>query len=254
MEACDLCKTYFGKVDVPVLHGIDLEIPHGEFVAVIGQSGSGKSTLLNLLGCLDRATSGILRIDGRDVAALSDTELAEVRSGFVGFIFQFHFLLEEFTCLENALMPALIRHGTVPQEDRRRVTALLERVGLGHRLHKTPDTLSGGEKQRCAIVRALSNQPNLLLADEPTGNLDSHSGREVFKLFREMAKETGVAVVMVTHDDRLARAADRIMLIKDGRMREVRPIEQRDALADLSLAAMDLERENASTLQPTAVL
>jgi ABC-type lipoprotein export system ATPase subunit len=237
VEARALRKTYVGKVEVPVLHGIDLRIPHGEFVSVIGQSGSGKSTLLNLLGCLDRATGGELLIDGRDVSALDDSDLAELRSGYIGFVFQFHFLLDEFTCLENALMPAMVRHGSVPFEDRDRVISLLERVGLSHRLHQTPDTLSGGEKQRCAIVRALANRPTLLLADEPTGNLDSKSGREVFRLFREMAKETGVAVVMVTHDDRLARAADRVLLIRDGRMREVRGAEMRDELADLSPAA-----------------
>lgn len=233
VEARDLRKTYFGKVDVPVLHGIDLEIPHGEFVAVIGQSGSGKSTLLNLLGCLDRATGGTLRIDGRDVTSLDDSELAELRSGYIGFIFQFHYLLDEFTCLENALMPTLIRRGSVPRENKEHVVGLLERVGLGHRLHQTPDTLSGGEKQRCAIVRALANRPTLLLADEPTGNLDSRSGREVFLLFREMARETGVAVVMVTHDDRLARAAQRILLIEDGKTHEIRAGEHKDALDDL---------------------
>jgi ABC-type lipoprotein export system ATPase subunit len=222
VETRGLQKTYAGRVPVPVLFGIDMAVHEGEFVAVMGQSGSGKSTLLNILGCLDRATGGEVRIDGRDVARLTDDALAELRSARIGFVFQYHYLLDEFTCLENALMPILIRQGDVPQADRERVIGLLERVGLGHRLHQTPDAMSGGENQRCALVRALANQPRLLLADEPTGNLDSHSGQEVFALLREMNQETGVAVIMVTHDDRLARAADRILLIKNGRMRPLR--------------------------------
>ncbi len=221
VETRGLRKTYFGKVEVPVLHGIDMEVRAGEFVAVIGQSGSGKSTLLNILGCLDRPTAGTVCIDGEDVATLDDDALAELRSDRIGFVFQFHYLLDEFTCLENALMPITIRRGAATDAERARVTALLERVGLGGQLHKTPDTMSGGQNQRCALVRALSNRPRLLLADEPTGNLDSRSGQEVFALLREMGRETGVAVVMVTHDDRLARAADRIVLIEDGRMREL---------------------------------
>jgi ABC-type lipoprotein export system ATPase subunit len=222
VETRGLQKTYAGRVPVPVLFGIDMTVREGEFVAVMGQSGSGKSTLLNILGCLDRATGGEVRIDGQDVALLTDDELAELRSARIGFVFQYHYLLDEFTCLENALMPILIRRGDVPQADRERVIGLLERVGLGHRLRQTPDAMSGGENQRCAIVRALANRPRLLLADEPTGNLDSHSGQEVFALLREMSRETGVAVIMVTHDDRLARAADRILLIKNGRMRPLR--------------------------------
>jgi ABC-type lipoprotein export system ATPase subunit len=221
VEARDLRKTYFGKIVVPVLHGIDLMVREGEFVAIMGQSGSGKSTLLNLLGCLDRATGGELEIDGQDVAALDDDALARLRSETIGFVFQFHFLLDEFTCLENALMPIMIRHGAPTPAERDRVTGLLCRVGLGGQLHQTPDTMSGGQNQRCAIVRALANEPRLALADEPTGNLDSHSSAEVFRLLREMNRETGIAVIMVTHDDRLARAADRILLIEDGRIHEL---------------------------------
>jgi lipoprotein-releasing system ATP-binding protein len=220
-----LCKTYSGKVEVRVLHGIDLEVREGEFAAIMGQSGSGKSTLLNILGCLDRPTEGDVRIDGHDVAELDDDQLAALRSEAIGFVFQFHFLLDEFTCLENALMPIVIRHGVATRVERDRVIGLLQRVGLGGQLQQTPDTMSGGQNQRCAIVRALANQPRLVLADEPTGNLDSQSSREVFELLREMNRETGVAVIMVTHDDRLARAADRILLIEDGRMRELDPMQ-----------------------------
>ena len=221
VETRDLRKTYHGKVDVPVLHGIDMRVEAGEFVAIVGQSGSGKSTLLNILGCLDRLTAGQLLIDGVDVETLNDDSLAELRSERIGFVFQFHYLLDEFTCLENALMPIVIRHDAATPEERAWVTSLLERVGLGAQLHKTPDTMSGGQNQRCAIVRALANKPRLVLADEPTGNLDSNSGREVFALMREMNRDLGVAFIMVTHDDRLARAADRILLIEDGYMRQV---------------------------------
>lgn len=220
-----LQKTYFGKIDTPVLEGIDLEVREGEFVAVMGQSGSGKSTLLNILGCLDRATGGYLEIDGREVAALDDDELAALRSKSIGFVFQFHFLLDEFTCLENCLMPIWIEKGTASREDRDRVVRLMRRVGLSSVLDHTPDTMSGGQNQRCALVRALANSPRLILADEPTGNLDRKAGEEVFTLLREMNKETGAAVVLVTHDDRLASEADRIVMIEDGRLRSVAPNE-----------------------------
>jgi lipoprotein-releasing system ATP-binding protein len=221
VETRSLEKTYYGKVSVHVLHNVNMRVREGEFVAVMGQSGSGKSTLLNILGCLDRPTGGRVWIDGEDIAALDDDALAALRSDRIGFVFQSHFLLHEFTCLENALMPILIRSGSVSSEDQDRVTGILRRVGLAGQLNQTPDTMSGGQNQRCAIVRALANQPRLVLADEPTGNLDKHSGQEVFEMLREMNRETGVAVVMVTHDDRLARAADRILLIEDGLLREL---------------------------------
>jgi len=221
VETSGLEKVYQGKVTVPVLRGVDLRVLPGEFVAVMGQSGSGKSTLLNILGCLDRPTGGTVRICGADTSRLDDTQLAHLRSETIGFVFQAHFLLEEFTCLENALMPVLIRHRRVRAEDRARVLALLRRVGIDDQRDKTPDTMSGGQNQRCALVRALANEPRLILADEPTGNLDSRSGAEVFALLREVSRETGVAVVMVTHDDRLARAADRILRIEDGQIQEI---------------------------------
>jgi lipoprotein-releasing system ATP-binding protein len=221
IETRGLRKTYFGKVAVPVLHGIDLAIRAGEFVAIMGQSGSGKSTLLNILGALDVPTGGTVLINGVDIGTLDDDALATLRSEGIGFIFQFHHLLDEYTCLENALLPLIIRSGRVGEEEHARVVRLLERVGLGHRLENHPDAMSGGENQRCAIVRALANAPRIVLADEPTGNLDSRSGQEVFALMREMNREIGVAFVMVTHDDRLAQAADRILLIEDGRIHEL---------------------------------
>lgn len=221
LETRGLKKTYFGKIDVPVLHGVDMQVRRGEFVAIVGQSGSGKSTLLNILGALDTPTSGEVFINNINIATLNEDELAAVRSDENGFVFQFHYLLDKFTCLENALMPITIRRGETTVEERRRVITLLKRVGLGSQLHKYPDEMSGGQNQRCAIVRALANNPRIVLADEPTGNLDSRSGQEVFNLMREMNQESGVAFIMITHDERLAQAADRVLMIEDGQLREV---------------------------------
>ncbi|NNE66563.1 MAG: ABC transporter ATP-binding protein [Pyrinomonadaceae bacterium] len=227
VETRGLKKTYFGKVDVPVLHGLNIRIHAREFVAVIGQSGSGKSTLLNILGALDVPTGGTVLINGTDISTLDEDELARLRSDDVGFIFQAHYLLNEFTCLENALMPITIRHGEANEEQTNRVLHLLNRVGLGDQINKHPDEMSGGQNQRCAIVRSLANAPKIILADEPTGNLDSRSGEEVFAMMREMNRESGVAFVMITHDDRLANAADRILLIEDGNIREISKEEHR---------------------------
>lgn len=233
VETRGLKKTYFGRVDVPVLFGIDIKIRAEEFVAVIGQSGSGKSTLLNILGALDSPTDGTVLINGVDISTLEDDQLAALRSDEVGFIFQFHYLLDEFTCLENTLMPLTIRNGDITEEERERMIGILERVGLGAQVNKRPEEMSGGENQRCAIVRALANAPKIVLADEPTGNLDSRSGEEVFQLMREMNRESGVAFVMITHDDRLAQAADRILLIEDGLIHEISKEEHRRRLASL---------------------
>ena len=207
--------------ELEVLKGVDIRVLPGEFVAVIGQSGSGKSTLLNLLGALDVPTSGSLLIDGSQVSGLDSDGLADLRSLSVGFVFQFHYLLDEFTCLENALMPVTIKKGRADADDRQRVTRIMERVGLSEQLNKYPNQISGGQQQRVAIVRALANEPCLVLADEPTGNLDSRSGQQVFELMKEITRAQRVAFVMVTHDDRLSRAADRILRIEDGLIDEV---------------------------------
>ncbi len=241
IETRHLYKTYYGKVETPVLFDVNLHLEAGEFVAVMGQSGSGKSTLLNILGCLDRPTRGSVHIAGHNIACLSDTELAQVRNADIGFIFQAHFLLDEFTCLENALMPVLIRYGHIPNRERDRVVGLLKRVGLGKLLHKTPDEMSGGQNQRIAIVRAFANRPRLILADEPTGNLDRQNGEEVFAMMREMSHETGVAVVMVTHDDRLAREAHRVLFIEDGHLHEAGNV----------LYSSPIEREAMGCLLPS---
>ncbi len=233
IETRGLKKTYFGKINVPVLHGLDIKIYAREFVAIIGQSGSGKSTLLNILGALDVPTGGKVFVNGTDISLLDEDELAQLRSEEVGFIFQGHFLLNEFSCLENALMPITIRHGEADEEQRLRVLKLLERVGLSDQTNKFPDEMSGGQNQRCAIVRSLANAPKIILADEPTGNLDSRSGEEVFQLMREMNRESGVAFVMITHDDRLAQEADRILLIEDGNIFEISKEEHRERIAKI---------------------
>jgi ABC-type lipoprotein export system ATPase subunit len=227
-----LKKTYLGKIETPVLHAIDIEVRAGEFVAIMGQSGSGKSTLLNILGALDVPTEGRVLIDGVDIATLSGNGLAALRNRVIGFVFQFHYLLDELSCLENALTPITVSKGEASQEEIARVIGLLKRVGLESQLHKRPDTMSGGQNQRCAIIRALANQPKIVLADEPTGNLDSRSGNEVFNIMREMNRENGVAFIMVTHDDRLAQEADRILMIEDGWVHEVDKSEHRAKLVN----------------------
>lgn len=234
IETKGLKKTYFGKVNVPVLFGLDIQIRAREFVAIVGQSGSGKSTLLNILGALDVPTGGIVEINGVNISKLDADGLAMLRSDQVGFIFQAHYLLNEFTCLENALMPITIRKGKASRDERQNVLELLRRVGLESQINKYPDEMSGGQNQRCAIVRALANKPKIILADEPTGNLDSRSGAEVFEMMREMNRESGVAFVMITHDDRLAQAADRILLIADGRIREISKEQHRGSMSHLS--------------------
>ncbi len=221
VEARDLQKVYGGVEPLEVLHDVNLQVAPGEFTAVVGQSGSGKSTLLNLIGALDRPTAGTIAVDGARLDQLTDDELAALRNTRIGFIFQYHHLLDDFTCLENALMPLYIR-GTPTPADEARVRGLLARVGLGGRLDHRPNALSGGEQQRTAVVRALAVQPKLVLADEPTGNLDTHSGNDVFALMREMNRASGVAFILVTHDERLAAAAERELRIEDGHLVEVR--------------------------------
>lgn len=214
----DLKKSYLEgtPLQVDVLKGITFEVKSGEFVAIVGQSGSGKSTLLNILGALDQPSSGLVSIDGVDISLLNSNGLADLRNKKIGFVFQFHHLLNEFTCLENALMPIVISQGRPRPEQKDRVEQLLDRVGVGHVKHKRANQISGGQQQRVAIIRALARQPALVLADEPTGNLDSQSSKEVFALMREMTKEQNVTFMMVTHDERLASQADRIFRIEDG--------------------------------------
>lgn len=218
LKVSNVSKRYTdGAVETQVLHSVDLEVYKGEQLAIVGSSGSGKSTLLHIMGTLDRPTSGNVTMLDEDLYQLSNPRQAQVRNNNLGFIYQFHHLLPEFTALENVSMPALIQ-GKKRKEVESKATALLERVGLGHRLAHTPAEMSGGERQRVAIARALINDPKLVLADEPTGNLDANSGEAVYELITELAAQLGTAFVVVTHDQKLAARMDRQVHMKDGHL------------------------------------
>jgi putative ABC transport system ATP-binding protein len=216
VEARDVARSYeLDGVSVEALRGVTLSIDQGDYVAIVGPSGSGKSTLMHLLGCLDRPTSGSLLLGGRDVAELSDSELADLRNRTIGFVFQSFQLLGRTSALENVALP-LVYRGLRRAERRVLATAALDSVGLGHRLGHRPGQLSGGEQQRVAIARALVGEPTVLLADEPTGNLDSRSGADVMALLSRLNAERGVAVIVVTHDLEVAAHARRRIDVRDG--------------------------------------
>ena len=221
VAARDLTRQYtVGESVLEVLNGVDMTIGRGEIIAIIGESGAGKSTLLHILGLLDRPTSGELHLNGKDVTGLTDEQLAEYRNGTIGFVFQFHHLLPEFTALENVLMPAIIGRSNGPAA-KERAQYLLSKVGLEGRLNHHPNELSGGELQRVAVARALMNEPALVLADEPSGNLDHRNSLMLHDLLWDMAKEHAYTFVIVTHDMALAGQADRVLHLSEGLLHEV---------------------------------
>ena len=206
------------------LNGVTLSVKKGEFAAIVGPSGSGKSTLLNLIGALDRPSEGIVRIGGESLSDLDDSGLARLRRRYLGFIFQFHYLMPDFSVLENVLMPFALDHGSPTNEEIQEAKSLLERVGLKDKMKNRATDLSGGQQQRVAIARALSGKKPLILADEPTGNLDTENSKEAFRLMREFNETEGTTFLLVTHDPGLAQQADRIISIIDGKVADDRAV------------------------------
>ncbi len=218
LEAIDVHKTYrIGPIEIKALRGVNLTLKQGEFISIVGPSGSGKTTLLNIIGTLDKPTKGIVLIDGKDITKMSESELTQLRRHKIGFIFQFHNLIPILSALENVELPMII--AGIPREERlQRARYLLKLVGLEDRLNHRPNELSGGEQQRVAIARALANKPILILADEPTGELDTENSLLVVSVLRDAVKEVGGSCILVTHNTLVAKKADRILTIQDGKI------------------------------------
>jgi putative ABC transport system ATP-binding protein len=223
IEVRCLNKIYQGAVSFHALHDLDLKIMPGEMIAIMGSSGSGKSTLMNILGCLDRLTSGEYKLQGRSIAAYNDNELALIRNRFLGFVFQNFNLLPRYSALKNVELP--LQYSSVSNREReKRATEALQRVGLGSKLSNRPNELSGGQKQRVAVARALVNRPAIIMADEPTGALDTHTGRDIMRLFQQLNRE-GITLIIVTHEPEIASYCQRVLRMQDGRLIEDRQQE-----------------------------
>jgi len=216
VEINKLYKSYFSPIETKVLKGLDLNITRGGITSIVGQSGSGKSTLMNIIGALDTPTSGQVKIDGNDISKMKRSDLAQLRNQTIGFVFQFHYLLPEFNVQENVLLPKYLSAGKATKKDQDRAKELLNLVGLSDRINSKSTQISGGQQQRTAIARALMNQPDIILADEPTGNLDSDTSAMIFKLFCRINQEFKTTFIIITHDDGIAQEANNIVEIKDG--------------------------------------
>ena len=221
IELRHIGKIYdLGEVQVEALRRVSLQIDKGEYIALMGPSGSGKSTLMNLLGCLDRPTNGSYRLDGEEVADMTGDERARIRNKHIGFVFQNFNLLARTSALENVELPLLYCPGTTIRQRHRQAREMLQQVGLGDRMHHHPSQLSGGQQQRVAIARAFITGPSILMADEPTGNLDTRTSKEIMELFRELNEKKGITVILVTHDQEVARNAKRVVVLRDGEVVE----------------------------------
>ncbi|SCG83283.1 hypothetical protein DW1_1713 [Proteiniborus sp. DW1] len=226
IELKDVTKLYkIGQIQVNALNGIDLSIENGEFVSIMGPSGSGKSTLLNVIGCLDQPTTGTYKLGGKNVEKVSDWQLSDIRNRSIGFVFQSFHLLPGLTALENVELP-LIYRGVLGKERKKRAIEAMESVGLGDRMHHLPTQLSGGQQQRVAIARAIAGNPSVILADEPTGALDSKSSLNIMSIFQELNKKMGITIVQVTHEEKIAQYGHKIFRLLDGKIEKIEVLEE----------------------------